>query len=576
MPGFICSMMVWAELGQENKQSPKQIKVFFTIAPRLKSLPSSISDYMTIRRSLFYLKISGEVMRAVIQLFLLVFISTVSSFAYANEKYRVEGLAPGEYVVFSSKQYLSYKCTPSDIGDLTWCRKSEKRKFLGQMVDTFTSINHRDDGEVLYISYTITGVKIDDNLASEQIGYLHHIFEEQPKILRVNTKTPSLKNGVIASWGSISLVPLGAADRSKIEQGHATGKGYLIDYLSSHKNSVRERLPVYSISDGLGYIYTLSKSPSGKGTVSFRAVNNSAILAELNKTSEMINGRLSELHDAFAEIEETAANLDKADRLPFDRLYLDFQNDKNITSVKKVEQYNAKLNVIYQKMLSQLHARSQKLELLERLKPAEQTVAAIEEPSLSAELQKDYSEIKLKISELSNAEKISENQVVLVERQLSAFLQNKSAAERLELIKQKNQKNIRALEAGMELLPGLEDQDAANTLLAKAKSMPDEAGYDDYYALEKDFSVFEKKLAEIKEFEDLSENAKFLVSKIELELSDVIDDGETVQSLKNAVLKVKDALISKKLDTLKLSVSALSALYENNKAILKEKTFDTF
>lgn len=515
-------------------------------------------------------------MRVILLALALFLIGNLSSFSYANEKYRVEGLAPGEYVVFSSKQYKSYKCTPSDIGDLTWCRKGEKRKFLGQMVDTVTSINHRDDGEVLYISYTMSGVKFDDRLASEQIGYLQHVFDEQPRILKVNTRTPSLKNGVIAYWGSLELNPLRSDERSMIERGQATGKGYLIDYLTSYKNSVRERLPIYSISSGYGYIYLISKSPSGKGTISFRAINNQAILAELSKTAESVSGRVAELQDAFAEIAETADQLTASERLAFDRLYQDFKNDSAINSIKQVELYNKKLNSIYDQMSALVKNKEEKRDILSKIEPIRLDLKAIKSADLDEYLQKEQGNILSRIFELSSAEHVTQSQLADIEKQYQAFKTKKDADDRLKLIKDKVQRNAVLLENGLEDITNDADKDTAKTLVLKAKAIHQDTTYDDFAELDRQFSVFEKKLSDIKEFKDLSASAAFLVDKVEGELKDVIDDGSIVQGLKGAVIKVQQAIKAENIGDLKTSVSELANMYEANKEGLKEKTFDTF
>lgn len=515
-------------------------------------------------------------MRFFAKVFAIILWSTLACSAEVDTNYRIEGLAPGEFVVFSSKQYQRYKCGPSDLGDLTWCRKTEKRKFMGQMVDSVTSISHRPDGEVLYISYTLTGVRFQDSLAGEQIGYLRQQFGMAPQTLQLNTQSRLVSEGVIAYWGGIDLQSLRSDERDMIEAGQPTGKGFLVDYLSSPRLSVQERLPVYSISSGYGYIYMISRGPKGKGTISFRALNNRAILAELAVTAGDVLTRNTELQNLFGEAENLAAALPPRSRLAFDQLRLDYQNDRNVSSLHKIEQYKAKLKLISVEMTREIATQAENRAQQDRLQPIlvglKQTNIAL----LPDNLKLERDAIIVAITELMAAPSLNRNEVDAAETRYRTFLHNKDAFERLAEIKSRVKRSADETERFVDRLDTDADKDAARTLILKAKATGETTPYAELADIDRQFQSYRQKVQDLNEFDDISKRAQTLIDKIDTELKNVIDDGATVQSVRAAIEKTRAAIQSKNLSDLKASVVNLTSLYESSQRELKDKSFDTF
>jgi len=502
-----------------------------------------------------------------------------SSFAHStevNRNFRVEGLAPGEYVVFSSKEYSQYKCGKSDFGDLTWCRKSEKRKFMGQTVDTVTSISHRADGEVLYISYTMSDVRITQNLAMEQTGYLQQSFGTRPRILQMNTRTKTLNEGLIAYWGDIDLYPLRSEERNQIENGQPTGKGYLVDYLSSPKLSVKERLPVYAIGSGYGYIYLISSGPSGKGTISFRAMDNRAILAEISLAAGVVQAGNSELHNMFADAEKQAGRLPIGNRQALSELQLEYQNDRNVNSVQKINQYKERLDAISNIMIRDIVAQTKDSALKEKLQPLSAELKQINASVLPENLKIEHNAIIDDYNKLMTSSNLTEAQVDACLDRYHSFKMQREEAENLTQITAKVKKSTEEMEKVVDKLDNQTDRDAARTLILKAKAIGTETTYKDLVEIARELQAYDQKVNELEEFDDLSRRALELIQRIENELKSIIDDGAVVQSIREAIERTRRAIQAKDLSELKVSVGNLTSRYESSKNELKDKTFDTF
>src|SRR5262245_49866850 len=83
--------------------------------------------------------------------------------------------------------------------------------------------------------------------------------------------------GVLATWGKVTLEPLDSDSINTLAEGRSPKKGYLIDFIGNFARSAKEGLPIYRISGGAGFLWVTSYDQRGRGTLRFAAIDSSAI-----------------------------------------------------------------------------------------------------------------------------------------------------------------------------------------------------------------------------------------------------------------------------------------------------------
>jgi len=83
--------------------------------------------------------------------------------------------------------------------------------------------------------------------------------------------------GVLATWGKVTLEPLDSDSINTLAEGRSPKKGYLIDFIGNFTRSAKEGLPIYRISGGAGFLWVTSYDQKGRGTLRFAAIDSSAI-----------------------------------------------------------------------------------------------------------------------------------------------------------------------------------------------------------------------------------------------------------------------------------------------------------
>src|SRR6516164_1806618 len=191
--------------------------------------------------------------------------------------YVVAGSALGSRVQFDSSDYREYKCNPSEqFAEFTWCQKTrQEREPRGSAKVTY-SILHSHDGLVVYVNRYQEPAFFGPNEAVEAIGRNSTKMGETAQIKRLPPRR-GFPEGVLATWGKVTLEPLDSDSINTLAEGRSPKKGYLIDFIGNFARSAKEGLPIYRISGGAGFLWVTSYDQRGRGTLRFAAIDSSAI-----------------------------------------------------------------------------------------------------------------------------------------------------------------------------------------------------------------------------------------------------------------------------------------------------------
>jgi hypothetical protein len=187
--------------------------------------------------------------------------------------YAVDGLNLGAKVSFESSVYRQYQCNPSEqFGGLTWCtRKVPESSRRGPFVSSY-SILHSPDGTVSYVNRFLEPAWFNGNEANEDIGRLAKKYG-QPSVMTM----PQAEGmqGLMASWGSVALLPLDANNMAQLAQGRDVRAGLMVDFLGNFRRSAQLGLPIYRLAGGPGFVWAANWDQGGRGTLRFFAVDAS-------------------------------------------------------------------------------------------------------------------------------------------------------------------------------------------------------------------------------------------------------------------------------------------------------------
>src|SRR5262245_24575679 len=192
--------------------------------------------------------------------------------------YAVRGVALGATVPFGSSAYREYECSPSDQFDgFTWCQKTRKEKERRGKCNATYSILHSRDGATVYVNRYQEPAFFGANEAGNDIQEYSRKIGEPPRIARVPHRA-GFPTGILASWGKVELEPLDDDNIKALAEGRRlTTKGYFIDFIGDFNRSAKERLPIYRLSGGPGFVWVASFDQKGRGTLRLTAVDASAL-----------------------------------------------------------------------------------------------------------------------------------------------------------------------------------------------------------------------------------------------------------------------------------------------------------
>ncbi|MGY4368463.1 hypothetical protein ACVW1A_004528 [Bradyrhizobium sp. LB1.3] len=191
-------------------------------------------------------------------------------------KYRVDKVALGSIVEFESANYREYQCKPSDqFSGFTWCQKQRnERAPRGDYLSSY-SLLHSQDGRLSYLNRYLEPAFFDPGEVSGDIERLTRAFGEQPRTIEMPRNIPNV-SGVIAYWGAASLDPLDASAIAALAGGRSPG-GILIDFVGDFQQSIRQKLPIYRVSGGAGFVWAESHDSDGRGRLRFFAIDASSL-----------------------------------------------------------------------------------------------------------------------------------------------------------------------------------------------------------------------------------------------------------------------------------------------------------
>jgi hypothetical protein len=208
---------------------------------------------------------------------LLADISTTFAQSPSAPRYAVAGLALGSRVQVDSSDYREYKCSPSEqFAEFTWCQKTRQERDRRQSFDVTYSILHSQDGTVVYVNRFQEPVFFGPNEVTEAIRRNAIRLGAQARIERLPRRV-GLPEGVLATWGKVTLEPLDSESINTLAEGRSPKKGYLIDFVGNFTRSAKEGLPIYRITGGPGLLWVASFDQRGRGTLRFAAIDPSAI-----------------------------------------------------------------------------------------------------------------------------------------------------------------------------------------------------------------------------------------------------------------------------------------------------------
>lgn len=193
-------------------------------------------------------------------------------------KYKIDKIPLGSVLAFETESYREYQCKPSDqYSGFVWCQKQrQERAARGDYLSSY-SLLHANDGRVFYSNRYLSPAFFDPGESSADIERLSRAFGEQPRSIPMPQSNAGV-SGIIAYWGDVTLEPLDSSALATLSSGRSPG-GILLDYLGDFQASIRQRLPVYRVGGGAGYVWAESHDLSGRGRLRFFAVDASSLTA---------------------------------------------------------------------------------------------------------------------------------------------------------------------------------------------------------------------------------------------------------------------------------------------------------
>jgi hypothetical protein len=192
------------------------------------------------------------------------------------EQYAVDGITLGTQLNFASASYHEYKCSPSEQFDgFTWCQKARSDKERRGRNAVGYSLLHSRTGNVVYVNRSQEPSFLKADEAERDLQRYASKIGETPRIMKMPHRS-GVSDGLIATWGKITLVPLDQKSVKVLAEGKRPKKGLLIDWLGNFERSAREGLPIYRIDGGPGFVWLASFDQKGRGILRLAAVDASA------------------------------------------------------------------------------------------------------------------------------------------------------------------------------------------------------------------------------------------------------------------------------------------------------------
>ncbi|HEY1886798.1 MAG TPA: hypothetical protein VGG86_12230 [Roseiarcus sp.] len=187
--------------------------------------------------------------------------------------YPIEGVGLGD-ILPKSKIFSSLKCLSSDTFQYSkWCLYNpQKQDRIGRRYDETIAFLYSLNGTVDYSAKVIEPAYFERNDFEDEIARLSRAYHQQAHVTTIPYRQ-GLPNAVIATWGSVDLVPLDSSDLQSFANGLSPKVGFIVDFLGDFKRSAQEGLPIFVLSGGAGMIWSASSDENGKGKLRFSAID---------------------------------------------------------------------------------------------------------------------------------------------------------------------------------------------------------------------------------------------------------------------------------------------------------------
>jgi hypothetical protein len=198
-------------------------------------------------------------------------------------EYVVDGIRLGDRVSISD--YQEYQCRPSEqFEGVTWCTKQRvEEEARGSYRSSYTTIAHSRDRTIYYLNRFLEPAFFNSGEVDNEIERLSGKFGE-PTNQRIDMpRGVAAVDGLIATWGRVTLESLDSTAINEWAAGRSPPKGILIDFIGNFSNSARSGLPIYRVTGGPGFVWAGSFNSNGQGTLRFFAIDPSALLPMVSK-----------------------------------------------------------------------------------------------------------------------------------------------------------------------------------------------------------------------------------------------------------------------------------------------------
>jgi hypothetical protein len=195
------------------------------------------------------------------------------------------GLSLGARVSFKSTDYQEYQCTPSEqFEGVTWCNKERFEEEARGSYRSYYRIAHSRAGTIYYLNRFLKPKFFNAGEVDNDIERLSRKFGEPTRRIGMPRGLAAV-DGLIATWGRVTLESLDTTAINELAAGRSPPKGILIDFIGDFSISAQRGLPIYRVSGGPGFVWAASFDPKGLGTLRFFAIDPSALLPGTAKES---------------------------------------------------------------------------------------------------------------------------------------------------------------------------------------------------------------------------------------------------------------------------------------------------
>jgi uncharacterized protein YecT (DUF1311 family) len=196
--------------------------------------------------------------------------------------YAVDDIRLGSVV--GNPELRDFDCVASSqYPGLTACRRQTTERTRRRRMSVSTSLLHAADGSVVYIGQSIEPVSIGNATADEEIARLSETLGKTTLLPMQDSR--SGRNGIVASWGAVSLQPLEPERLTALAAGSDDKSDLLIDHIGDPQRSAQLGLPVYRLNGGPGYVWAASSGRRGRGSLRMIAIDASRLPGSVATTA---------------------------------------------------------------------------------------------------------------------------------------------------------------------------------------------------------------------------------------------------------------------------------------------------